>query len=284
MLAVVLHRVDGMERERREQAHPRHAAANRRNGGGGLVRQQVPAEAGLGALRVLQLHDRRPLDRLLGHPEHARGDLGDDPVPVRHECLRVAALTGAGERPPAPRGLRAGQHDLLADRAERHPAAVPRDRDLDRAPLAAAVQRDRQVRVAVQPPVAGRVREVKDVEPSAGAASGRLHVVGHRPGLRRGPRGQDEVGGPAGVAHGRRPSKGQRRPAVVPAVEGRKVLADGVSGRPHGCRTPRCCRTPRVPGRAGAGAGRAPHAAAAPRVPPSRRAPRAAGPATRRSG
>ena len=100
VLLVVLHRVDAVERERREEGVPRHRLAHPRHVGRVLVAEQVAAEAGLGALRVLELHDRRPLDRLLAHAEEAGRDLGDHVVVIGLQAVRVAALAGAGERIP----------------------------------------------------------------------------------------------------------------------------------------------------------------------------------------
>ena len=69
-------------------------------GGRDLVAQQVPAQARLGPLGVLELHDRRPLDGLLANAEQAGRHLRDHVVGVRDQPVDVAALARAGQRVP----------------------------------------------------------------------------------------------------------------------------------------------------------------------------------------
>ena len=82
VLLVVFHAVDAVEGERAEQGVARHGLAHARHGGRVLVAQQVPAQAGLGALGVLELDDAHALDGVLAHAEEARGHLRDHMVVV----------------------------------------------------------------------------------------------------------------------------------------------------------------------------------------------------------
>ena len=146
VLLVVFHAVDAVEGERAEQGVARHRLAHARDGGGVLVAQQVSAQAGLGALGVLELDDAHALDGILAHAEQARGHLRDHVVVVGLQTVVISALAGAGER--VPRRGRAGlaQNRVDADRAEAHPPAVDGDVDMDLRPAVAAV-------VQVQPRV-----------------------------------------------------------------------------------------------------------------------------------
>jgi len=96
----------------------------------------VPAEAGLGALRVLELDDLDALDRLLAHAEEPGGHLRDHVGVVRVQVRRVPPLAGAGEGVPDAAGVGLADHRRRAHRAVGHPAAVPRHVDGDLPALA----------------------------------------------------------------------------------------------------------------------------------------------------
>ena len=201
-----------------------------------LVAQQVPAQARLGALGVLELDDPRPLDRLLAHAEQARGHLGDHVVGVGDEALGVAALAGAGE---AVEGLgHAGLAQQHADvgRAERHAAAVPGHVDGDLRPrIVAAVEHAASVEMSSRRRSAGARRRIAEPQPveaaaraarfAAPGAARRPARLGHLPGAR-----------PSGRASsGNRPAS--RRPGCRTAtgpVAGRRRRNSGRSSAQSG--------------------------------------------------
>ena len=104
VLHVVFDGIDAVERERREQRYAQHRLAHPGHGRGVLVAQQVAAQTGLGALGILEFHDRHALDRFLAHAEKARGDLRDHVVVVGPHPFHVSAFAGAGEGVPRHRG------------------------------------------------------------------------------------------------------------------------------------------------------------------------------------
>ena len=141
VLLVVFDRIDAVEGEGREQRRAHDRFAHGRHGGRVLVAQQVAAQAGLGPLGILELHDPRPLDRLLADAEQARGHLGDHVVGVGDEALGIAAFAGAGEAVEGLGHPGLAQQDADVGRAERHAAAVPGHVDGDLRPrVVAAVQ------------------------------------------------------------------------------------------------------------------------------------------------
>ena len=136
---MVFHAVDAVEGERAEQGVAGHRLAHAGHGGGVLVAQQVPAQARLGALGVLELHDAHALDGILAHAEEAGGHLRDHVVVVGPQAVGVSALAGAGEG--VPRHGRAGfaQDGVDAHRPEAHAAAIDRHVDMDLRPAVVAV-------------------------------------------------------------------------------------------------------------------------------------------------
>ncbi len=164
VLLVVFHAVDAVEGERAEQRVARHGLAHARHGGRVLVAQQVPAQAGFGALGVLELDDPHALDGVLAHAKKAGGHLRDHMVVVGLQTVVISALAGAGER--VPRHGRAGfaQNRVDADRPEAHPPAIDREVDMDLRPAIAAVVQV-QARVDLRAGWdAGRRLESRDLE------------------------------------------------------------------------------------------------------------------------
>ena len=175
VLLVVLHRIDAVERERREQRDAHDGLAHGRDARRVLVAQQVAAQPRLGPLGVLEFHDRRPLDRLLADAEQPRGHLGDHVVLVGNEPLRIAALARAGEPVERLGHPRLAQQGADVGRAERHAAAVPGDVDRDLGPgVAAAIEQQSASRCL---PAAGR----REASPGSGTAGGRSRRPKPRP-------------------------------------------------------------------------------------------------------
>ena len=136
---MVLDAVDAVEGERAEQGVAGHGLAHAGDRRSVLVAQQVAAQARLGALGVLELHDPHALDGLFAHAEQARGHLRDHVVVVGPQAVVIPALAGAGEAVPGRRRAGLGQDRVDAHRAEAHPAAVDRHVDVDLRPAVAAL-------------------------------------------------------------------------------------------------------------------------------------------------
>ena len=128
---VILHRVDAVEGKRRKEAGAFHGLAHLCHGPGHLAPQQVPAQARLGPLRVLELDDARPLDRLFSHAKQPRRYLGYHLLGVREQPVGVTPLAGRSERVPILRRPCPADHGRQADRAERHSRPIPGMRDAD---------------------------------------------------------------------------------------------------------------------------------------------------------
>ena len=217
-------RVDAVERERREQGIARHRLAHAGHRRGVLVAEQVAAEARLGALRVLELDDRHALDGFLAHAEQPRRHLGDHVVVVGLQAVEVAALAGAGEGVPGHRGAGLAEDGVDADRPERHAAAVHREVDVDLRPaIVAAVQIQARVDLFAPDRSPCSAPWTSKVEAGCGrsrrpmrragipdAGGGRMPGLGHVPG------GQDQIAGPARIAHARR-RVGIARAATAPS-------------------------------------------------------------------
>ena len=100
VLLVVFHAVHAVKGERAEKRVARHRLAHARHGGGVLVAQKVPAQAGLGALSVFELDDAHALDGILADAEEASGHLCDHVVVIGPQAVVISALAGAGKRIP----------------------------------------------------------------------------------------------------------------------------------------------------------------------------------------
>ncbi len=170
-----------------------------------LVAQQVPAQARLGPLGILELDDPRPLDRLLADAEQARGHLRDHVVLVRDEALGIAAFAGAGEAVEGLGHPGLAQQHADVGRAERHAAAVPGHVDGDLGPrivrggsAASVVEMSSRRRAAGG---AGGEAEPQAVEPAARAAHLLSRCCRRRLArLRHVPVADQQVGRPAAVA------------------------------------------------------------------------------------
>ena len=131
---VIFDGIDTVEREGREQGGADHGLSHGGHRRRVLTAQQVPTQARLGPLGILELDHRRPLNRLFPHAEQSGGDLRDHVVFVRDQPVEVTALAGAGERVPCLRRPGTPQQDVGAGRAVRHAAAVPWQIDLELRP------------------------------------------------------------------------------------------------------------------------------------------------------
>ena len=127
-LGQVFDRIDVVMRRRRDQPDARRRMAHLGDGLVDLVAGQLPAFAGLGALRHLDLH-HVGIDEILGrHAEAAGGDLLDRrahrvAVRQRLEAIRLlAALAGVRLAADAVHGDGERGVRLARDRAERHRA------------------------------------------------------------------------------------------------------------------------------------------------------------------
>ena len=206
VLGVVFDGIDAVEWERGEQGDAEHRLAHAGDGDGVFVAEQMTAEAGLGALGILEFHDGHALDGFLAHAEQACGNLCDDVVVIRPHAFHVTTLAGAGER--VERHCRPGLRKLgyVADRAERHAAAVPGNVNFDFGPaVAALVQRDARVDLALVELDGRFVREFEPepVKAAAGIAAFVVEIVGlgrHISGLGHLPRRQNQIRRPAIIA------------------------------------------------------------------------------------
>ena len=206
VLHVVFDGIDAVERERREQRYAQHRLAHLGHGRGVLVAQQMAAQAGLGALGILEFHDRHALNRFLAHAEKARGDLRDHVVVIGPHPFHVAAFARAGEG--VARHRRPGLRQLrdVADRSERHAAAVPGNINFDFGPaIVALVQRDARVNlvfVEFDRRLIGEF-EPEPVEAAAGIAAFVIVTVfrrRHVAGFGHFPRRQNQIRRPAIIA------------------------------------------------------------------------------------
>ena len=127
-LRQVFDRIDVVMRRRRDQADARRRIAHRGDDLVDLVAGQLPAFAGLGALRHLDLHHVRIDEIFGGDAEAAGGDLLDrraHRVAVRQRLEAVgflAAFAGVGLAADAVHGDGERGMRLARDRAERHGA------------------------------------------------------------------------------------------------------------------------------------------------------------------
>ena len=112
VLFVILNRVHRVERERAKERSALDCVAHLGHGGRHLVSQQVTAQSRLGALCIFEFHDRRTLNRLFAHAKESGRHLGDDPIRVRHQWLRIAALAGARKCVQSFGGDGTRQHDV----------------------------------------------------------------------------------------------------------------------------------------------------------------------------
>src|SRR5437879_451648 len=103
------------------------------------------AELRLRALSVLELDNRRVLYRLLPDPEHTRRHLRNHMIPIRNNSVRIATLTSRRICPDLLRSPRPCKHEVEADRSERHPTTIDRQRNPDLFPVFSLVQRDRKI-------------------------------------------------------------------------------------------------------------------------------------------
>ena len=130
MLFVVFDAVNAVEGERAEQRVSGDGAPHAGDSRGVLVAQQMPAEAGFGALRIFEFHDPHALDGILAHAEKAGGDLRDHVVVIRLEPVRIPSLARAGKAVPGRSRASFGQNSVDAHRPETHSSAVYRDVDV----------------------------------------------------------------------------------------------------------------------------------------------------------
>ena len=129
-LREVLDRVDVVVRRRRDERGAGLGVAQARDEGVDLARRELPALAGLGALRDLDLQVLRAAQVTDRDAEPPRGDLLDRAVAVGPEALRILApLAAVGHRAEAVERERDRLVRLGRERAERHRAAdeVPHD-------------------------------------------------------------------------------------------------------------------------------------------------------------
>ena len=109
MFLVVFHRVNAVERERREKRGSHHRLPHPGHRRGHLIPQEMPPQSGLGALGVFEFHDPDPLDRLFPHPEKPGGDLGDHMI--------IVGPRGIRGYPPSPVQVKVSQASAARTRA-----------------------------------------------------------------------------------------------------------------------------------------------------------------------
>src|SRR5712691_2262668 len=97
------------------------------------------------ALSVLELDNRRVLYRLRPDPEHPRRHLRNHMIPIRNNSIRITTLTSRRVCSDLLRSPRPREHEVEADRSERHSTTIDRQGNLDFPTFPPLVQRNRKI-------------------------------------------------------------------------------------------------------------------------------------------